>query len=134
MTNREEGEKLIRKARTIFERDVKGAWRDKDHNMTVRRAQETVELALKGALRILGVDYPKVHDVGPVFLERTREKAPHVPEKVLRRIEEISSWLGKARTPSFYLERDYGEEDASKAFKDAAFVLETVEGFLNPRS
>ncbi len=134
MTNREEGEKLIRKARMIFERDVQGAWRDQDHNLTVRRAQETVELTLKGALRILGVDYPKIHDVGLVFLEQTREKAPHVPEKVLRRIEEISSWLGEARTPSFYLERDYGEKDASKALEDAAFVLETVEGFLNPQS
>ena len=30
----------------------------------VREAQEIVELALKGALRAIGVEPPKIHDVG----------------------------------------------------------------------
>lgn len=36
--------------------------------------QEVVELALKGALRILGVDFPKVRHVVPVFAEQMRSK------------------------------------------------------------
>jgi HEPN domain-containing protein len=38
------------------------AWSD-----VVREAQELVELALKGALRVVGVDPPKWHDVGPIL-------------------------------------------------------------------
>ena len=29
-----------------------------------------MELALKGALKVLGVDYPRIHDVAPVFSEQ----------------------------------------------------------------
>ncbi len=35
----------------------------------VREAQEIVELALKGALRLIGIEPPKIHDVGPLLLE-----------------------------------------------------------------
>lgn len=33
----------------------------------VRQCQETVELLLKAALRIVGVELPRWHDVGPVL-------------------------------------------------------------------
>ncbi len=58
--------------------------------MAVRRAQEGVELALKGALKLLGVDYPKVHDVAPVFSEQVQRKRGSVDAGVLERIEEVS--------------------------------------------
>lgn len=74
MTNYEAGERLIREAGKILSRDLKGALESGDHNLAVRRAQEVVELLLKGSLKILGVDYPKVHDVGPVFVQRAKEK------------------------------------------------------------
>ena len=39
----------------------------------VRESQEVVELALKGLLREVGVDAPRVHDLGPVLrAERSR--------------------------------------------------------------
>ena len=44
-----------------------------------------------------------------------------------KRIEEISLWLAQSRTPSFYFDREYGAEDAEKAFQDAAFVLAEVK-------
>lgn len=37
------------------------------YGSVARRAQEVVELAWKGALKMLGVDHPKVHDVALVF-------------------------------------------------------------------
>jgi len=36
----------------------------------VREAQEIVELALKGMLRAVGVEPPRLHDVGGMLLER----------------------------------------------------------------
>lgn len=53
---------MIREAEGIFRRDAQGALNEKDFNMVVRRAQEAADLTLKGILKILGGDYPKVHD------------------------------------------------------------------------
>jgi len=55
----------------LFDAD---SWAD-----VVRESQEVVELALKGLLRSIGVDPPRVHDVAEVLLaERAR-----LPKKVL---------------------------------------------------
>ena len=130
----EAGETLIRESESILRRDVQSALDEGDFNMVVRRAQEVVELALKGALKMLGVDYPKVHDVAPVFSEQVRQKQAVVDVEVLERIEDISFWLSQARAPSFYLERDYGEEDARQALRDAVFVLTEVRKILGMTS
>ena len=70
----EVGKKLIRESERILRRDVPSALDEGDFNIVVRRAQEVVELALKGALKMLGVDFPKVHDVAPVFSQQIRQK------------------------------------------------------------
>lgn len=127
MTNREAGERLVREAQRIFRRDLQAAWAEGDYNLVVRRAQEVVELSLKGALRILGVDFPKVHDVGSVFVEQMRRKGGMVSEEVLSEIERISAWLSEARAPAFYLERAYGEPDARRALSEAEFTLVEVK-------
>jgi len=126
----EEGLRLIREAEGIFRRDVQGAMNEKDFNMVVRRAQEVVELTLKGALKILGVDYPKVHDVALLFSEKLQQKRGTGDINILQRIEEVSLWLVQSRTPSFYFERDYGAEDAEQALRDAAFVLAEVKKLM----
>jgi HEPN domain-containing protein len=130
-TNKEIGMKLIEKAGEIMHRDLNSAWIACDYNMTVRRAQEVAELALKGVLEILGVDYPKIHDVGHLFVEHVIKKAFPVEEDILEKIERISFWLAEARAPSFYLERDYTEEDARKAFEDANFVYDKIKAALD---
>lgn len=127
---KELGEKLIQEGGGILHGEVERALEAKDFNLAVRRAQEAVELALKGALKSLGVDYPKVHDVAPVFSEQVQKKLKVKDTKILDQIEEISLWLTQARAPSFYYERDYGEEDARRAFQDAAWVLTEVKKIL----
>ena len=121
-TNKEQGERLLREAQWIFEKDLKSALDEKNHNLAVRRAQEVVELSLKGCLRILGIDYPKVHDAGLVFI-REAGRNLSFDKSTLTEIERISRWLSEARAPSFYGEKDVTLEDAKKAFEDAAFVL-----------
>ena len=126
----EDGEKLIKESERILQRDVQGALDEQDFNMAVRRAQEVVELALKGALRTLGVDYPKVHDVAPVFSEQVQQKRWGVKAEILEQIEEIFLWHSQARAPSFYFERDFSPEDARHAFQDAGLVLSEVRKIL----
>ena len=124
------GEKLISEAERILVRDVKGALDEGDANLAVRRSQEVVELALKGALKILGIDYPRIHDVAPVFSEQIRQKRQIDDIEALDRIETASLWLTQARAPAFYFERDYNIEDAQQAFQDADFVLNQVRRML----
>jgi HEPN domain-containing protein len=131
---KEIGERLIQEAERILLRDVKGALSAKDYNLVVRRAQEVVELVLKGGLKILGVEYPKVHDVALVFSEQVQQKLFGFDKKVLDRIEEISLWLTQARSPSFYFERDYEKEDARRAAEDASYVLKEVRDILRVKA
>ena len=127
---REGGIRLIQEAEDILRRDAQGALNEKDFNMAVRRAQEGVELTLKGALKILGVEYPKVHDVAPLFSDQLRQKRGVGDPAVLQKVEEISLWLAESRAPSFYLDREYSEEDGEQAVGDAAFVLSETKKLL----
>jgi len=126
----EEGSRIIQEAEHIFRRDAQGALEEKDFNLVVRRAQEVVELALKGALKIMGVDYPKVHDVAPLFIEQLRQKRGIYDRDLLSKIEEISLWLAQSRTTSFYFEKEYGAGDAEQAIQDASFVLSEIKKLL----
>lgn len=128
-TNREFGEKLLKEAEWIFEKDLKTAVEEQNYNIAVRRAQEVVELTLKGCLRILGIDYPKVHDAGGIFTIEAGKKFPF-KESSLKEIERISRWLAEARAPSFYGEKDFTNEDAKKALDDANFVLNEIKTMI----
>jgi HEPN domain-containing protein len=91
-----------------------------------------VELLLKAVLRAIGVEVPKIHDVGRV-LEKHKESLPQILQEHLDKIKSISKRLRKERELSFYGAEDfipteeYGPEDAEMAIKDAEFVLKTVE-------
>ncbi len=124
------GKQLIAESERIYLRDVQGALQEADFNLAVRRSQEVVELALKGGLKVVGVDYPKVHDVAPVFSEQLRQKRESVDTRELDRIEEISLWLAQARAPAFYFEYEYNGEDARQAAQDASFVVAAVRRLL----
>lgn len=95
----------------------------------VRESQEVVELALKGLLREVGVDAPRVHDLGPVLrAERSRlpgELAPHVDElasvsRSLRRDRELAFCGAEDLTPGEFYSRD----DAERAFTAARRVVD----------
>ena len=73
MMTREKGGKLINKAEWVMEHEVRIAWEKRNHNFVVRRAKEAMELALKGGVRVLGGEYPKVHDVAPMFCRLTHQ-------------------------------------------------------------
>ena len=68
MTNRDLAKSYIWKAETRLDA-LEALRKRQNYSDVVREAQETVELALKGMLRAIGVEPPKYHDVGGLLLE-----------------------------------------------------------------
>jgi HEPN domain-containing protein len=103
--------------------ESKGAYSD-----VIREAQETVELALKGMLRLAGIEPPKIHDVGGLLLEH-QDKFPTLVKERLAELAEISRWLRKEREIAFYGDIDfipteeYTAEDAADAKDGARLVV-----------
>jgi len=101
----------------------------------VREAQECVELLLKALLRVLGIEVPKIHDVGRT-LKQNRAKFPPLIQKNLDEICEISRSLRKDRELSFYGSDDwipteeYSAEDSQIAIEKAKKIYDWVEKSL----
>lgn len=99
--------------------EAAGAYSD-----VVREAQEIVELALKGALRQVGVEPPKQHDVGDLLLAHAERLAPEL-RGALPALARASKWLRKEREFAFYGDDDfipteeYTADDAEKARRAA---------------
>lgn len=65
---------------------------------TVRYSQECVELSLKACLGTVGVEYPKVHDVGDI-LKACSNRFPEWMKEHLDEISCISRDLAEKRSP-----------------------------------
>ena len=95
----------------------------------VREAQELVELALKGMLRAVGVDPPKVHEVGATLLLERKRFPSDLDIDTLAR---ISRELRKDRELAFYGAEDlipteaYDRTDAETAIRSAELVVEAA--------
>ncbi|RLE83573.1 MAG: DNA-binding protein [Thermoprotei archaeon] len=100
----------------------------------IRQSQEAVELALKSALRLYGVEPPKWHDVGPVLV-RFAERFPPWFRSLIPELAATSRWLGREREPSMYGDEELGlpptelytQPYAAKAYESARAVVEAVE-------
>ena len=101
----------------------------------IRESQEIVELSLKGMLRFVGVEPPKINDVGSLLLEH-EEKFPKDIAKQLKRLADISKKLRKERELAFYGDIDfipteeYTNKDAKEAIRDARLVVGTARKLI----
>jgi len=108
----------------------KGAFSD-----VIRESQEIVELSLKGMLRFVGVEPPKIHDVGGLLLEHNN-KYPKNISKQLSKLADVSKRLRKERELAFYGDIDfipteeYTKEDAKEAIRDTRLIVETARKLL----
>ncbi len=117
-----EGEIRLKTARSALE--------DRHFAYAVRQSQESVEMALKGALRYVGIEPPKWHDVG-IILRKEAQKFPEWFTENLDLLTLISRELRREREPSMYGDSDlnlppqelYTEFDAQVAIKKADFVM-----------
>ena len=128
----------VRQARLIFgeaeRHQASGAW-----HLTVRRSQESVEMALKAVLRAAGIEVPRVHDVG-AFLREHAERLPKEVTEHLDRAVSVSRRLRAERETAFYgddevgapAERLYTAGDAEQALSDARWVLALAAAAVPP--
>lgn len=104
----------------------------------VRQSQEAVELSLKAALRLVGVEPPKWHDVGPV-LRREKSRFPEWFQELVEELASISRSLRKERELAMYGDEEagipaeelYTRRDAEQALSQARRVVESVEKLLH---
>jgi HEPN domain-containing protein len=108
-----------------------------NHPYVIRQSQEAVELSLKAALRTVGIEPPKFHDVGPIL----RENRGHFPEWFKEEIDKmatISRVLRREREPSMYGDEElslspdelYTLEDAKTAIDGCEFVFKNCKKLL----
>ena len=97
----------------------------------VRESQEVVELALKGLLRAVGIEPPRIHDVSDVLMaERPRFPATIQQDldmlaagsRTLRRDRELAFYGAEDLTPSGF----YTQEDAVSAREIARKTVATI--------
>lgn len=138
MTNHGAAESSIKRAKVVLQEaetlSAAGHW-----SLSVRRSQESVELALKGALAWAGIDVPKVHDVGPLLRQHADRFPPQFSDAIPK-LASMSRALRAEREISFYGDPEsgippeelYGEEDALEALRKARFVLGHCQSLINP--
>uniref|UniRef100_A0A831Z128 HEPN domain-containing protein n=1 Tax=candidate division WWE3 bacterium TaxID=2053526 RepID=A0A831Z128_UNCKA len=102
------------------------SFRRKVWNLSIRRAQEAVELSLTGILALFGVHYPKDHDQAPLAIRLLSNNGFDLGNKS-QKIQEISIDLSRKRGPALHQEEGYDLETARKGLDDAKFVLTTVQ-------
>ena len=97
----------------------------------VRESQEVVELTLKGLLRAVGVEPPRIHDVADV-LEAERSRLPAGLRADLPRLVAASRALRRDRELAFYGAEDltpsdfYRQADGTVARDSARLVVKLV--------
>ena len=122
MTNRERANQLLAEAAEIageMRRALeRGGW-----NLAARRAQEVIELVVKGLLNEMGVEYPRTHDPAPVLAETIRRRQVKTDAAFLVWLTTRSGQLAKIRGPAFYLEIQVDEVEGRSAVEAADRVL-----------
>ncbi len=130
MKNTEIARGYLGDAKIIFD-EAKESLAKKHYHRTVRKCQEASELALKGLLRFLGVEYPKSHRLGKILLDSNLKY--EIDSDTLGKLADISDQLAIDREISFYGSEEelavnlFERDDAKEALQSAGFVVSPVE-------
>lgn len=128
MTSSHMGRRYIEEARGRIElvrlASERGLWAT-----VVREAQESVELPLKGALRLVAIEPARTHDVGEV-LRREAERFPVWFRVEVDHLASISAELAGDRGIAFYGDERQGigpqdlfnQDDAARALGHLEYV------------
>ena len=122
MTNHERADQLFAEG-THIAADMRSALQRGRWNLSVRRAQEVVELIVKGLLNEMGVEYPRTHNAAPVLVEAIKQRRVESDLGFLEWLSGLSGQLAEIRGPAFYHEIEVGESDAREAVTAADRVL-----------
>jgi HEPN domain-containing protein len=112
---------------------AKNALKRGSYAYVVRQSQEATELALKASLRLIGIEPPKIHDVGAI-LKQHKHKYPQWFQQIILRLARISRKLRRERNHQCmvmkraeFLHQHYSEKEAKDALKNASYVLNNVK-------
>ena len=133
MTSDQMARSYLHRAHTVL-REAERLHGDEAWNLVVRRSQEAVELALKGLLRSVGAEIPRIHDVSGAL----RRNAARIPADLAPHIDALvsaSRRLREERELSFYGDEEtdteaealYSRSDADDALQVARWVLELCD-------
>jgi HEPN domain-containing protein len=119
-------------------RDASEALREGNSPYALRLSQECVELSLKASLRLVSIEYPKVHDVSDVLLS-VRDRFPTWFAESVDEMAKISIGMAMKRELAFYgaeeemvsPEEAISRADAKKAVRDAGKVYALCHKLLN---
>lgn len=114
-----DAEIILGEAKTMFNKRI--------FHRAIRLCQEATELALKACLRIVGIEYPRSHDVSDVLAEN-EDRFPAWFRGEIESLVEGSSWLVEKRGPAMCGD-EIGGIPASKLFseEDAKQALSYAE-------
>jgi len=118
-------ESYIRQAEARL-KNAEGALAETNYPYAVRLSQECVELCLKAVLKVIGIEYPKIHDVSDVLLD-FKHRLPQWFQQETEFLAKSSKILVKKREPSLYGAEEtlaspediISEEDAEDALRRA---------------
>lgn len=107
------------------------------YHLAVRACQESVELALKGALRFVSVDPPKQHNVAKVLRQNVK-RFPQWFQSVVPQFATISKEMEQDCIPSMYGDEEklvppselFDEADAQSALDKATEVLASCQKLI----
>ena len=136
MINKRMAENYQRDAKSILA-EAKAARMRRLHHRAIRLSQESFELALKAALRTIGIEYPKEHEVSDALRENMA-KFPGWFQSHIAYLEEASAWLTEKRGPSMYgdeiagipASRLFTSNDSRKAVEYASQAQRLVKKLL----
>lgn len=120
----------------IILKESENSFKERHYHRTIRKCQESVELALKGLLRLKGIEYPKSHKIGKVLIEVLKGE---VDNNFLQQAANLSDQLADLREPSFYGSEDaraeeiFDEEDTKEILENAAYVVNFVESIMKTK-
>jgi HEPN domain-containing protein len=107
------------------------------YDAVIREGQAIVELVLKGFLRSLGIDPPRLHDVSATLMGCRERLPPYVADE-LEAIAEMSTFLTAERSQAFYGDEAraipsselYSREEAERVYTWTQHLLALYERAL----
>jgi HEPN domain-containing protein len=124
-----ESSKKIKERAERCLKEMEDAFSERDWNLTIRRAQEAVELFQKALLKYMTIEFPKVHDPAPLLLEKISKMGVKFLAEEKEKFLFISSDLSKKRAPAFYQEEEYSRDEASEAKENALWIKSVFEKY-----
>ncbi len=129
MKNKEQSRLLYEEAKWHLEL-AEYSFRNKKWNSTIRRCQEAIELLYKAFLKSLGIDFPKVHDVGSLVGKILKEKKILMDKEKIEEVIFVSRYLSEKRLPAFYGEKVYDCETAENSLKKTRKIFEIFKPIM----